>query len=155
MTTDRDSIGTTFLEVVEKLTFMFGEELPKADLPEPEGDYSVARIQFDGAVAGAVSLVVPEELVPEIAGNILGLDPDEVESTEMMQDAVRELLNVACGHVVMELAGAGADFTLAAPVYTIVGADAYAAYRDDDDSFAFLLEDSPALLNLKLGREAP
>jgi chemotaxis protein CheY-P-specific phosphatase CheC len=148
MPTDR--VQATFLEVVEKLTFMFGEAVTAAELPATAGEYSEAWLTFTGAVNGRLAVIVPSELTPEIAGNILGLDPSDVHPGEMMADALRELLNVISGHVVMALATNLADFKLSAPEHRQLTADQWAALCQDPDTAPFLLDESPVLLNLKL-----
>ncbi len=145
-----DRVQSTFLEVVEKLTFMFGESVTSAELPSTAGEYSEAWLTFEGAVKGRLAIIVPSELTPEIAGNILGLDPSDVQPGEMMADALRELLNVISGHVVMALATSQADFQLSAPGYRQLTEAQWVALCEDPDTAPFLLDESPVLLNLKL-----
>ncbi len=145
-----ERVQSTFLEVVEKLTFMFGEAVSSADLPPTAGEYSEAWLTFDGAVKGRLAVIVPSEMTPEIAGNILGLDPADVQPGEMMADALRELLNVISGHVVMALATTQADFRLSAPEYRQLAEAQWVALCEDPDTAPFLLDESPVLLNLKL-----
>jgi chemotaxis protein CheY-P-specific phosphatase CheC len=148
MPTER--VQATFLAVVEKLTFMFGEAVAAADLPATAGEYSEAWLTFSGAAQGRLAVIVPSELTPEIAGNILGLDPADVHPGEMMADALRELLNVISGHVVMALVTNRAEFKLSAPEHRQLTQAQWRALCEDEDSAAFLLDDSPVLLNLKL-----
>lgn len=148
MSTDR--VQATFLEVVEKLTFMFGEAVTSADLPATAGEYSEAWLTFGGALSGRLAIIVPTEMTPEIAGNILGLDPADVQPGEMMADALRELLNVISGHVVMALATNQADFQLSAPNHRQLTEEQWVALCEDPDTAPFLLDESPVLLNLKL-----
>lgn len=145
-----ERVQATFLEVVEKLTFMFGESVTAADVPATAGEYAEAWLTFTGAVSGRLAVVVPSELTPEIAGNILGLDPADVHPGEMMADALRELLNVVSGHVVMALATSHADFKLSSPHYQTLGDAQWVALCEDADTACFLLDDNPVLLNLKL-----
>ena len=145
-----ERVQATFLEVVEKLTFMFGEAVDAADLPPTAGDYAEAWLTFDGAVKGRLAVIVPADLTPEIAANILGLDPSELEPGEMTADALRELLNVVSGHVVMALATSQADFSLSAPAYRTLARDQWLALCADPDTAPFLLDENPVLLNLRL-----
>jgi CheY-specific phosphatase CheX len=145
-----EQVQSTFLAVVEKLTFMFGEVVSSADLPATEGEYSEAWLTFAGTVNGRLAVIVPSELTPEIAGNILGLDPAEVQPGEMMEDALRELLNVISGHVVMALATNLADFKLSPPKCRQLTEEQWVALCEDPDTTPFLLDESPVLLNLRL-----
>jgi CheY-specific phosphatase CheX len=145
-----EQVQSTFLTVVEKLTFMFGEAVSSADLPPTEGEYFEAWLTFAGTINGRLAVIVPSELTPEIAGNILGLDPADVQPGEMMVDALRELLNVISGHVVMALATNLADFKLSPPEHRQLTEEQWVALCEDPNTAPFLLDESPVLLNLKL-----
>lgn len=144
----QQSVGATFLEVVEQLTFMFGEPAPKASLLDADGDYVLAELSFTGDVTGTLSLAVPGECVPEIAANILGLEPEEMESSSMAPDSLGEMLNVICGHVIMAVAGNGADFRLGSPRVVAANPEFLADRVDDPDWLGFLLEENLVLLGL-------
>ena len=88
--------------------------------------------------------------MPEIAANILGLDPEDVESQRMMNDAVAEMLNVVCGHVIIGLAGSDANFKLQTPVTRELDTDDLRTMIAEDQYIGFMLDDNPAFLGLKL-----
>ncbi len=148
----QQALTTTFLSVVEKLTFMFGEPVETDDIalrPEP---WVEARMQFSGEVNGSLAVIVPAALQPQIAANILGLDADELTRPAMLADALREMLNVVCGHVIMALAGSAADFRLQTPSHQELSRERLAALRGDPRSMGFLLDDEPLLLHLEFER---
>ncbi|MDD5718440.1 MAG: chemotaxis protein CheX [Candidatus Krumholzibacteria bacterium] len=153
MSEDRQqALASTFLHIVEKLTFMFGEPVALDEIelsPEP---WVEARMQFEGAVNGSLAVIVPESLQPEIAANILGLEAADLTTPDMLADALREMLNVVCGHVIMTLAGAEADFKLLAPQHQVVPRERLADLLEDADSMGFTLDDEPLLLHLELER---
>lgn len=142
------TVSATFLEVVEQLTFMFGEPTSKSALLDANGDYVLAQISFTGDIAGTLSLAVPCACVPEIAANILGLEPEEVEADAMAPDSLGEMLNVICGHVIMAIAGKGADFRLGSPRVVAATPAFLAARVDDPDWLGFMLEENTVLLGL-------
>lgn len=153
MSDDRQqALASTFLSVVEKLTFMFGEPVEMDEFevrPEP---WVEARMAFQGEIQGSLAVIVPESLQPEIAANILGLDPVDLAPPEMLADALREMLNVVCGHVIMALVGSQADFQLQTPVHRSLMDEELNALQQSPDSMAFLLDDEPLLLHLELER---
>ena len=103
----QEQLSSTFLEVVEQLTFMFGEVTPKDEL--------------------------------------------EAEGTEFMRrDALAEMLNVVCGHVMMALAGSDANFKLDAPRTGSVQEDEFNRIMLSEDFIGFMLDDSPVFLGLSL-----
>lgn len=142
------SVSSTFLAVVEQLTFMFGEPAHKAAILEADGEYVLAQLSFTGDVQGVLSLAVPSECVPEIAANILGLEPEEMEAASMAPDSLGEMLNVICGHIIMAIAGKAADFRLGSPAVGPATPDFLAARVDDPDWLGFLLEENIVLLGL-------
>ena len=144
------SVESTFINVVEQLTFMFGEETDCSEIEVAPEPWVEARIGFTGDIAGTLAVVVPESLRPEIAANILGLDTEGLDTKEVLDDALGEVLNVVCGHVIMTLAGDHANFDLATPVITQLDRDTLDAYLADTDTTAYLLDDEPLLLSLQL-----
>ncbi len=148
------AVETTFLDVVEKLTFMFGEPAPKAEIPTEEEPWVEARMHFTGGRSGSLAVIVPRSLQPEIAANILGLDADGLDTQAVLDDALREMLNVVCGHVLMELCGGDCDFELQAPTNVELDVARLAALLDDEATSAYLLDDEPVLLHLELSQGA-
>ena len=146
----QDQVCSTFMEVVEKLTFMFGEVVPKEEVHSPGTKFTLASMSFNGDVKGLLSVAVPTDMTAEIAANILGLEPEDIESEEMMNDALAEMLNVVCGHVIMALVGTGANFKLDSPLTCPVDEMTYNAMLDSDEFVGLMLDDSPVFLGLKL-----
>ena len=149
-TSTREQLSKTFLGVVEQLTFMFGEWVPKADLEADGATFNRATMRFTGDIVGEISVAVPEEITADIAANILGLEPEDIESEEMRLDALAELLNVACGHVIMALAGNDTNFRLEAPTTGQIDEDTYHQMMLNEDYIGFLLDDNPVFLGLTL-----
>ena len=143
-----ESVSATFLQVVEQLTFMFGEPADKGDILDADGDYILAQMGFTGDVNGTLSIAVPADCVAEIAANILGLEPEEMEASSMAADSLGEMLNVICGHVIMAIAGTSADFRLGSPVIVPATTGFLAECVDDSDWLGFLLEENLVLLGL-------
>jgi CheY-specific phosphatase CheX len=143
-----ESVSATFLQVVEQLTFMFGEPADKGDILDADGDYILAQMGFTGDVNGTLSIAVPADCVAEIAANILGLEPEEMEASSLAPDSLGEMLNVICGHVIMAIAGKGADFGLGSPVIGPATPAFLAQAAEDSDWLGFLLEENLVLLGL-------
>jgi CheY-specific phosphatase CheX len=148
------TIDEVFLDIVEKLAFMFGDPCDVADMSMSEGSWSRASIRFKGSVTGVVSLSVPDELCLEIAENILGMDMGDVEDElEVGRDSVKEMLNVVCGHVVPILQGDGSDVQLEVPVLESVRSEECIASASQDGVTAYNLDGSPVLLGFHLDGE--
>lgn len=146
----QEQLCSTFSEVVERLTFMFGEVVPKEEAHAPGTLFTQASMTFAGDLVGKLSVAVPSEITAEIAANILGIEPEDIESETMMNDALAEMVNVVCGHVIMAMVGTDANFKLDAPVTDFVSEEHYAYMMESDDFATLLLDDNPVFLGLKL-----
>ncbi len=135
-----------FQTVLERFTFMYGEPVPRADLPEPGEDLLLARMTFSGGQEGAMALAAPRELCSEMAANVLGGEPEDY-AFESAADALGEVLNMACGHVTSALkAEEGAS--LAPPVVQRLDRREWRALASAAHTAAFIVEDRPVLLSL-------
>jgi CheY-specific phosphatase CheX len=148
------TIDEVFLDVVEKLAFMFGDPCDTSEVADAEGVWSRASIRFHGDVSGVVSLAVPDELCLEIAENILGMDMGDVEDElEVGRDSLKEMLNVVCGHVVPVLQGEGTDVALDVPLLESVSAEECVAAAGGEGMTAYNLDGSPVLLGFHLDQD--
>ena len=99
-------------------------------------------------------MTVPVEMCPEIAANVLGVDLDDPDVVVKPLDALKELLNVTCGHVLTALAGDEPVFDLTVPEVTEIDAVAWKKLADAPYTVAFLVDESPVLLQLSTSRLA-
>lgn len=101
-------------DVLEKLAFIFS-------FPEDERetiDYSSAtgaRVSFSGPFTGTLIMAVSGEALPELAGNMLGLDDEDETTPEQQQDALKELINVVCGNLLPAISGKQSVFNVNPP----------------------------------------
>ena len=74
-----------------------------------------ARVAFVGPWSGELVVRLDAAALARLAANMLG---DDVPPTaELQRDALSELANVICGHVLPSLAGSDVVFYLQAPVF--------------------------------------
>ncbi|QTA85261.1 Chemotaxis phosphatase CheX-like domain-containing protein [Desulfonema magnum] len=101
-------------DVLEKLAFIFS-------FPEDEReniDYAsavTAKVSFTGPFTGTLVMAVSSRALPELAGNMLGLEDDEEPTLEQRYDAVKELINVICGNLLPAVAGKETLFNVDPP----------------------------------------
>ncbi len=102
-------------DVLGKLAFMFSytDEEPAEEIDAPDGAV-IASVSFKGIFDGKLELLVSPGILPDLAGNMLGLD-DETAAPEEQYDAIKELVNVICGNLLPELAGKQAIFKVGVP----------------------------------------
>ncbi len=107
-------------EVLERLAFIFS--FPAADRGVPAAGQGLLNrtevitgcVSFEGPFTGTLAIAISRESLPELAGNMLGIDNSETRP-EHQQDALRELLNVICGNLI---AGKRAIFNVGTPRIT-------------------------------------
>lgn len=145
----RPVVATVFCDVIERLAFMFGERCDKEELPIGNSN-ACTTMKFTGPWEGKLDLVLPATLSTQIASNVLGTEPDDKDMDRYRDDAVKEVLNVTCGHLLSELAGDEPIFDLSVPAVTSIDAHAWESMRDDPDSVALLIEDEPVLVRFSL-----
>ena len=101
-------------DVLGKLAFMFS--FPEDERQPLESDSSLgASVSFDGPFKGKLVIMISDEVLPELAGNMLGIDEDETTTSEQQYDALKELINVICGNLLPEIAGRQAIFRVETP----------------------------------------
>jgi chemotaxis protein CheY-P-specific phosphatase CheC len=145
---DKELLRDVFAEVVENLAFMFTEEPEEDAMLSAEGGWVCARMNFMGPFTGALALAVPVEMCPEITANVLGLDPEDELVTDQPYDALKELLNVTCGNVLIAMAGEDPVFDLTVPEVTRLDPDAVRAFRESPETVVCIVDENPAMLQL-------
>ncbi len=140
-----------FCDVIESLAFMFGDAAENGELPASQGDCVLASMTFSGPISGRLELAVPGEMRPEIAANVLGVDPDDELVLMGADDALKELLNVVCGQVLTRMAGDEPVFDLSVPEVSDLEASAWAAMAQTPGVAKVLIDENPVLLRLTIG----
>jgi two-component system chemotaxis response regulator CheY len=141
--------------VLESFAYMFSEMIPATDVPVSDGDHVRAEISFTGEISGSLVLIVPRGICPEIAANILGIESDADEAIADAEDALRELLNVTCGHLISTVAGTEAVLDMSLPTTRAIDLADWNDMRDDPETIAFLVDERPVLLHFECGRDGP
>jgi chemotaxis protein CheY-P-specific phosphatase CheC len=108
--------ATTALSLVatstfESLAFLVAYEAALGDEAVPVLE---ARVAFAGAMEGALVLRASPQVAARVASNMLGLR--EKASPHLESDALGEVANVICGHLLPVLAGREELFRIQAPV---------------------------------------
>ena len=146
----QEIVSVIFLDISERLAFMFGDPVAKDRLGTGGTRWAQASVSFTGATPGCLSLSAPKDLCREIAANILGVEPEELEDARLAEDALRELLNVVTGHVVPGLQGEDEAFELSVPAFRELGDGDQDELLRDPGTIGYELDGSPVLLTLTL-----
>ncbi len=101
-------------ETFEKLAFLFAMvDTEQGEVP-PQAVSRVA-VTFRGPFAGRLLIKLAQELLPELAANMLGSDETSQVTLEQQCDALKETANVICGNLLPKIGGSQAIFEIDAP----------------------------------------
>jgi len=104
--------------ILEELAFLFCESQDAATFEYSRiHDAHEASMRFTGPTNGKLEIAAGRSLCLVIAGNMLGVEPDEDEEMVVAHadDALKEALNVLCGRFLTEAFGEEAVYNLTAP----------------------------------------
>ncbi len=142
----RNIIIKVTCETFEKLAFMFGEQAEKDEVEAESEDYIMATMSFSGDKQGKIGIVVPVEITPTIAHNILGIDEDEELPSGSDEDALKEVLNTMCGQFLTSIYGSEPVFNLTIPEAERVDAEKFEEILEMEKTMAIDIDDSPVLV---------
>jgi CheY-specific phosphatase CheX len=143
-------VSQVFCDVMEKLTFMFGEEVGIDEL-YPEGDnYHIVTMTFSGYKKGSIKLIVPESMAGEIAANVLGVSETDSRTIALALDSLKEVVNVLCGRILTELEGDKPIFNLSVPETQSINEKQWEKYLQNEEYMAFVVDGFNILLDFQI-----
>lgn len=135
-----------FTDILESQAFMFSDMLD--EVPSFPGHSILVGIRFSGPIQGELCMAMPVDLSLQVAANMLGLEPEDELAEHRANDAVKELLNVACGHVLTGLAGEEPVFDLAVPTLMALDEIGWNKFVHAPGCMALSVEDVPVVVRL-------
>lgn len=106
--------------VLGEMAFMFCEPLDESIMKKVPGmEWCQGSMAFSGPLRGKIHAAAGGDFCRALAGNMLGLEPDEPASEKHAADALKELLNVICGRFLSDAFGIETVFNLNAPVISV------------------------------------
>lgn len=100
MSQPNDNLKKVLATMFESWAMMFPDEEPYPEIAGggERGDKHHVSVFFEGVAVGRVDLWLSDDLARSLAVNVMGLmDLDEVDGG-LIEDALRELGNLMCGH---------------------------------------------------------
>ncbi len=85
-------------------------------------------------------------MCPEIAANVLGLEPDDEFVRERPGDSLKELLNVTCGNLLPALAGEEPVFDLTVPELRVITETEWESILNAPEAQQFIVDDYPVVI---------
>ena len=105
-----DALAQITTRSLEELCFMIAGSPGEAHAADPVA--AVMRVGFEGPQNGHVLVRIRGGVLADIATNMLG---DDAASAEQQRDALGEVANIICGHIVPVVGGTDAVFSLQRP----------------------------------------
>jgi len=103
--------------ILEKIAFIFVEpaesEVDEANLFHSKISYLAAEESADLYISAS------QELVTELASNMLGVDADDVDAEVEGVQALNEFANIVCGEVIHALGGENVAFSQGIPEHVL------------------------------------
>jgi hypothetical protein len=144
------TVGEVFRQVLEKQCFLFADPDDGAGFRDA-GPCVAATMGFRGEIDGRLALVLPESLLPEIAANFLGMEPDDPEALAGGRDACKEILNITCGNALTALRGEEPVFDLTIPEVDPATPGEAADWSALPGAIRFSVDGAPILLLARIG----
>ena len=140
-------IARIFCEVLERQAFLFAESMETDGFGTEPGRWLRATLRFGGDAPGILRLAAGEPMAREAAANFLGTSLDDPSVEANHRDALGEILNMVCGHMLTALHGNHALHDLGIPSLEDISALEAEAMAGTPGCLAFLVEDHPVLLS--------
>ncbi len=147
--------ASVFSAVLSDFAFIFVNPVSQTELKDPTGRMFAVNLSFEGPLRGNVAIAVSEEVVREMASNILGIATGVPEAEVCGQDALKELVSIVGGRVVTALAGPEAVFKLDTPRLDLLVPEAWAWFQGEGASLCFESEGRPLMFRLYLDAGEP
>jgi len=107
------TLTAIFSEVLQNLAFMFNDD--------DDGEVIVGEVWLEtemgyrGPRGGNLRFRCSRDFSILLAANLLGTDPESVDSPARANDAVKEFMNIVCGQLITALHGTEEAFDLTIP----------------------------------------
>lgn len=137
-------------DMIERFGFMFADLAENGEIIPPEDGSLLAEMAFSGVLSGTLSLLVGDDLALELTANIMGLETDDDTIPGRVPDAIKELLNLVCGHLLNDLTGDAEVFDLSIPVVSRSSPEVWRATLGRPQTICLKVEDRPVLLQIQI-----
>lgn len=142
----RATITNNFCAVFEQFSFMIVNPEHKDNLEQEVSGCLNASIRFSGHRKGSLLLAVPNNMCPELAANILGVEKSQVQGSETCADALKEMLNITCANLLTAIHGEEPFFDISLPIAVSMNRSQWSSLLEDERTQAFRIDGHPCLL---------
>lgn len=114
----KESIAKSVQELFDTMLDMSVEPMAVGSRPAAEGYNLIGSLTFAGEVVGAINIQVSEPFARTMTANMLGMEPEEIESDEEIKDVIRETCNIIGGNLKTDFENAGMSCAISTPAIT-------------------------------------
>lgn len=115
----RKSIESTIIETFDAMMSMPLEAVAEDEAAKlDDGKTMVGAIHFGGEVVGVMSFTLTEDFARTVTAAMLGMEVDEIESMEEVNDVIGELANIVAGNLKSEFLDQGLTCVISTPSIT-------------------------------------
>jgi CheY-specific phosphatase CheX len=144
-------LNSVVCEILEQTAFVFPEPADQEEGINFEGFEYMETTQFySGDKVGLVKLIVPKEFCKELSENILGEDLEIDKSVGEIADALKEVLNIITGQLLIELYGEEAIFNLTPPQVNELSKEEFFSFIENYEYALALSDNYPVITILSL-----
>jgi len=153
-----EQLAQTAAKTLEDLTFFFATP-ERWEATDISGDDYILGAAFNGDFEGYLVFICPPLAGREMTANMLGMDDAESVSSDQVQDALKEVINIICGNILPAVAGAKAMFNISPPEILDSGQEPEFGRNappvgrakldlEGEPGYLFLFVDDPEAMNL-------
>jgi CheY-specific phosphatase CheX len=120
------------------------------EMPKMHNEALNVSINYRGDHSGELGLIMERPLAARITCRTLGLENDFDVLDEMIEDVMRELINVTCGQFVTLMYGNRIAFKVSVPRVFRIGSKVCNMLFSNPDAYTFIIDEEPVLATVKL-----
>lgn len=117
----KDFVVKSMSEVFNMMLSMDVEVLEEGMDNQLNGDRIVGSVSFAGRASGNINIHVNHDFAKVMTAEMLGMEPEEIESEEEIHDVIGETSNMVGGNLKSRLCDAGLPCELSIPSITSGG----------------------------------
>ncbi|MDG5816637.1 chemotaxis protein CheX [Chitinispirillales bacterium ANBcel5] len=102
-------------QTLENAAFVFVDNYEDCTIDPLNWNCQGVSLNFTGKIDGEIHIWAEKEFCRHIAANMLGMDEEELQSSDKCADAFKELLNMMVGNLLTEAFGTEPVFDLGLP----------------------------------------
>jgi CheY-specific phosphatase CheX len=139
-------MNETVMNVLEHMAFVFPEPADMTSgVPFEDFEYVLVGLNFVGDHKGEIKMIIPVDFCAELSANLLGEEIGDMTAEENNFDAVKELLNIVSGQLLLNVYGEKALFSLINLTVCKLETKAFFDLIDNSEYSCCVIDDYPVI----------